>query len=78
MAGGAAGDDAELTSPMSGSLVKWLAEDGETVEAGQPLAVLEAMKMETTVPAHRSGTLARGTQNQGTAVARGDVLAKIA
>lgn len=78
MAGAAAGDEAELTSPMSGSLVKWLAEDGEMVEAGQPLAVLEAMKMETTVPAHRSGTLARGTQSPGTAVARGDVLAKIA
>lgn len=77
-AGAAAGDEAELTSPMSGSLVKWLVEDGEMVEAGQPLAVLEAMKMETTVPAHRSGTLARGTQSPGTAVARGDVLAKIA
>jgi acetyl-CoA/propionyl-CoA carboxylase biotin carboxyl carrier protein len=78
MEGGAAGDGADLTSPMSGSLVKWLADDGEIVEAGQPLAVLEAMKMETTVPAHRSGTLAQGTQSPGTTVARGDVLAKIA
>jgi acetyl-CoA/propionyl-CoA carboxylase biotin carboxyl carrier protein len=70
-------DDAELASPMSGSLVKWLAEDGEMVEAGQPLAVLEAMKMETTVPAHRGGILACGPQHPGSAVVRGDVLAKI-
>jgi acetyl-CoA/propionyl-CoA carboxylase biotin carboxyl carrier protein len=73
----AAEDDAELTAPMSGSLVKWLVESGETVEAGQPVAVVEAMKMESSVVAHRSGILARGPQDPGTAVARGDVLAKI-
>jgi acetyl-CoA/propionyl-CoA carboxylase biotin carboxyl carrier protein len=70
-------DDAGLASPMSGSLVKWLVEDGAAVEAGQPVAVLEAMKMETTVPAHRSGTVARGPQEPGTAVGRGEVLASI-
>lgn len=70
-------DDAELASPMSGSLVKWLAETGDTVQAGQPIAVLEAMKMETVVPAHRSGTLNRGQQAPGTAVGRGEVLASI-
>jgi acetyl-CoA/propionyl-CoA carboxylase biotin carboxyl carrier protein len=85
--GGAAGhhtageeeeDDAELTSPMSGSLVKWVAKTGDTVEAGQPVAVLEAMKMETVVSAHRGGTLTRGQQEPGTAVGRGEVLASIA
>ncbi|MCC2661729.1 MAG: acetyl/propionyl-CoA carboxylase, alpha subunit [Arthrobacter sp.] len=85
--GGAAGhhpagtdeeDDAELTSPMSGSLVKWVAKTGDTVEAGQPVAVLEAMKMETVVSAHRDGTLTRGQQEPGTAVGRGEVLASIA
>jgi acetyl-CoA/propionyl-CoA carboxylase biotin carboxyl carrier protein len=70
-------DDAELTAPMSGSLVKWLVESGEAVEAGQPVAVVEAMKMESSVAAHRSGILARGPQEPGTAVVRGDVLAKI-
>lgn len=69
--------DAELTAPMAGSLVKWLVESGEAVEAGQPVAVVEAMKMESSVAAHRSGILARGPQEPGTAVARGDVLAKI-
>ncbi|WP_309057359.1 biotin carboxylase N-terminal domain-containing protein [Streptomyces sp.] len=85
--GGAAGhhpagadeeDDAELTSPMSGSLVKWVAKTGDIVEAGQPVAVLEAMKMETVVSAHRDGTLTRGQQEPGTAVGRGEVLASIA
>ena len=85
--GGAAGhhpagtdeeDDAELTSPMSGSLVKWVAKTGDTVEAGQQVAVLEAMKMETVVSAHRDGTLTRGQQEPGTAVGRGEVLASIA
>lgn len=73
----AAEDDADLASPMSGSLVKWLAETGSTVQAGQPIAVLEAMKMETVVPAHRSGTLTRGQQEPGTAVGRGEALASI-
>jgi acetyl-CoA/propionyl-CoA carboxylase biotin carboxyl carrier protein len=70
-------DDAELASPMSGSLVKWLVEPGGSVEAGQPVAVLEAMKMETVVSAHRAGALDRGPQAPGTAVGRGDVLGKI-
>ncbi|WP_309107510.1 biotin carboxylase N-terminal domain-containing protein [Arthrobacter sp.] len=70
-------DDASLTSPMSGSLVKWLVETGDAVKTGQPVAVLEAMKMETTVAAHRAGILARGPQEAGTAVGSGEVLAKI-
>lgn len=70
-------DDASLISPMSGSLVKWLVESGDAVEAGQPVAVLEAMKMETTVVAHRAGIVARGPQEAGTAVGSGEVLAKI-
>ncbi len=71
-------DLSELTSPMSGSFVKWLVAEGDRVEAGQPVAVVEAMKMETTVAAHRSGTLARGPQAPGDAVGRGDVVAAIA
>jgi acetyl-CoA/propionyl-CoA carboxylase biotin carboxyl carrier protein len=42
------------------------------------VAVLEAMKMETVVSAHRDGTLTRGQQEPGTAVGRGEVLASIA
>jgi acetyl-CoA/propionyl-CoA carboxylase biotin carboxyl carrier protein len=72
------GDGQVLASPMNGNLVKWLADDGAAVDAGAPIAVLEAMKMETTVAAHRAGTLARGGQEPGTAVVRGEQLATIA
>ena len=70
-------DHTELSSPMSGSLVKWLVEAGDSVEAGQPVAIVEAMKMETTVAAHRRGLLARGPHEPGAAVGRGDILATI-
>ncbi|HIT74769.1 MAG TPA: carboxyltransferase domain-containing protein [Candidatus Avipropionibacterium avicola] len=61
--GGAAGEDAPSTDPGAvlppapGSLVKWLVADGDTVEDGQELAVLDAMKMETRVAAPRGGVV---------------------
>ncbi|GEP27562.1 ATP-grasp domain-containing protein [Cryobacterium levicorallinum] len=62
-------DPAELRSTMSGTVVKWLVDAGATVAAGEPLLVLEAMKMESTVVAHRSGRLV------GLIVAPGDAVA---
>ncbi|WP_258546478.1 biotin/lipoyl-containing protein, partial [Microbacterium sp. H6] len=50
-------DPSELRSPVSGTLVRWLVDDGAEVTEGEPVAVLDAMKMETTVTAHRTGTL---------------------
>ncbi|HSU70993.1 MAG TPA: biotin carboxylase N-terminal domain-containing protein, partial [Micrococcaceae bacterium] len=50
-------DPAELRSSMAGTVVKWLAAPGDVVEQGQPVLVLEAMKMETAVAAHRDGVL---------------------
>jgi len=70
-------DDRELVSPIEGNLVKWLVEDGASVEEGDAVAVLEAMKMETKVAAHRSGTLSREAQEPGTRIARAQVLATI-
>ncbi len=70
-------DDGALTAPMNGNLVKWVANDGAQVSEGDPVAVLEAMKMETTVSAQRSGTLVRGPQEAGAAVVRGDALGTI-
>jgi acetyl-CoA/propionyl-CoA carboxylase biotin carboxyl carrier protein len=61
-------DPAELRSTMSGTVVKWLVEAGATVVEGEALLVLEAMKMESTVVAHRSGTLV------GLLVAEGDAV----
>src|SRR5687767_1717390 len=50
-AGAAASGDA-LTSPMQGTIVKVVAEEGQTVAAGDPVVVLEAMKMEQPLGAH--------------------------
>lgn len=53
----AAADPSELRAPAPGTLVRWLVDDGAEVAEGDPVAVLDAMKMETTVTAHRAGTL---------------------
>ena len=55
----ATADPTELRSPMPGTLVRWLVDDGAEVAQGDPVAVLDAMKMETTVNAHRAGALSQ-------------------
>jgi len=69
--------DGTVTASMGGTLVKWLADDGATIGAGQPVAVLEAMKMETEVLSKVAGTFRRGGQEPGAAVARGEVLGAV-
>lgn len=65
-----------VTSPMPGTLQKWLVEDGAEVAEGTAIALVEAMKMETSVPAPRSGRL-RITAQPGTTVGFGAELATI-
>jgi acetyl-CoA/propionyl-CoA carboxylase biotin carboxyl carrier protein len=55
-AGRSAGDDA-LVSPMQGTIVKIVAADGQQVSAGDTVVVLEAMKMEQPLTAHKDGTV---------------------
>ncbi|MDQ0102717.1 acetyl-CoA/propionyl-CoA carboxylase biotin carboxyl carrier protein [Paenarthrobacter nicotinovorans] len=69
--------ESALVSSMSGTVVKWLVEPGAEVAAGDPLVVLEAMKMETQVPAHRAGTLSEVLSAPGGVVLAGAVLAHI-
>lgn len=76
-ADGGAGANGAVTAPMGGNLVKWLADDSSQVAAGQPVAVLEAMKMETVVSAASAGTFRRGEQEPGAAVVRGEVLGRV-
>ena len=52
----AAGGDA-LVSPMQGTIVKVVAPDGQSVSAGDTVVVLEAMKMEQPLTAHKDGTV---------------------
>ncbi|MDS9467737.1 biotin carboxylase N-terminal domain-containing protein [Paracoccus sp. MBLB3053] len=50
-------DASVVTAPVAGTLTLWQAEAGAEVEAGQVIAVIEAMKMETRIEAHRAGRL---------------------
>ena len=56
-AGSAAADPAAVASPIAGTLHAWKVEDGATVKEGDVIAVMEAMKMEMQVAAHRSGRI---------------------
>lgn len=69
-------DDAELRAPAPGTLVRWVADDGAAVAEGDTVAVLDAMKMETPVIAHRAGTLSH-LADVGTAIAADAPLARI-
>jgi acetyl-CoA/propionyl-CoA carboxylase biotin carboxyl carrier protein len=69
--------ESALVSSMAGTVVKWLVEPGADVAAGDPVVVLEAMKMETQVPAHRAGTLSEVLSGPGGVVTAGAVLAHI-
>ncbi|HWK78989.1 acetyl/propionyl/methylcrotonyl-CoA carboxylase subunit alpha [Microbacterium sp.] len=73
----ASADLADLRAPAPGSLVRWLVDDGAEVAAGEAVAVLDAMKMETQVTAHRAGTLSH-TASVGDMVSADAVLGRIA
>ncbi|NUU32220.1 biotin carboxylase N-terminal domain-containing protein [Arthrobacter sp. C9C5] len=77
--GGAAApaDPGELRAHMAGTVVKWLVAPGAAVAAGDPVVVLEAMKMETQVAAHRDGTVTDVRAEAGGVVSAGAVLALI-
>lgn len=68
---------AEVTVPMQGTVVKILAQPGDQVRAGDPVIVLEAMKMENLVVAARSGTVSAVTVEVGDSVGAGDTVAVI-
>ncbi len=70
-------DAAAVLSPMDGNLVRFAVEDGATVSKGQTVAVVEAMKMESAVAAHRDGVFAPGTLDVGAAVRRSQALGTI-
>lgn len=64
----------ELRAPMPGLLVSVLCQPGDAVEAGQPLAVLQAMKMENELSLPRGGTVAEIKATPGQTVEQGQVL----
>ena len=66
-----------LTSPMQGTVVKVAVEVGQQVEVGDLIIVLEAMKMEQPLIAHKAGTIANLTAVIGETVSSGTVLCDI-
>jgi 3-methylcrotonyl-CoA carboxylase alpha subunit len=66
-----------LCAPMNGSIVRVLVEVGQQVEAGTPLVVLEAMKMEHSIRASQAGTVAALYCAEGEMVSEGAVLVEL-
>ena len=66
-----------LTSPMQGTIVKVAVADGDVVQAGDLVVVLEAMKMEQPLTAHRAGTVQSLSAQVGATVTSGSTLCLI-
>ncbi|MEE4350809.1 MAG: acetyl/propionyl/methylcrotonyl-CoA carboxylase subunit alpha [Pacificimonas sp.] len=74
---GAGGGDGVLTAPMPGRVLSLLVKNGNAVEAGAPLLVLEAMKMENRLTAQRAGTVTGLSVSEGDQVSEGQLLLTI-
>jgi biotin carboxyl carrier protein len=66
-----------VVAPMPGKIVRLLVAEGDTVEAGQGLLVMEAMKMQNEMKASKAGRVVSLTAHEGATVAAGEVLAAI-
>ncbi|MUN40402.1 acetyl/propionyl/methylcrotonyl-CoA carboxylase subunit alpha [Actinomadura litoris] len=75
--GGAQASGDSLVSPMQGTIVKLVVEDGSTVAAGDTVVVLEAMKMEQPLTAHKAGTITGLSAGVGQTVSSGAVICEI-
>ncbi len=77
--GGAVGGDSEtaLRSQIPGKAVSFPVEEGASVKKGDPIVVLESMKMQVAVKSHKDGTVKSIKVKEGGSVAKGDVIAEI-
>jgi acetyl-CoA/propionyl-CoA carboxylase, biotin carboxylase, biotin carboxyl carrier protein len=75
--GGAAASGDAVTAPMQGTVVKVAVEEGQEVSTGDLVVVLEAMKMENPVTAHKDGVITGLAVETGAAITQGTVLAEI-
>jgi acetyl-CoA/propionyl-CoA carboxylase, biotin carboxylase, biotin carboxyl carrier protein len=74
--GGGAGTDA-VVSPMQGTVLSVAVAGGDEVQAGQVICIVEAMKMENEVHAHRAGVVSELSVAAGEPVATGQVICLI-
>ncbi|NDJ59876.1 MAG: biotin/lipoyl-binding protein [Chloroflexi bacterium] len=77
VAGARGRGDGRVKAPIPGLITRVLVEPGETVTAGQPIAMLEAMKMENELRAPTDGVVAALHVSVGQSVVRSEVLAEI-
>ena len=73
-AGAGDGEVGEVTVPMQGTVVKVLVKPGDSVQAGQVVCVLEAMKMENNIVSEVAGAVLEVRAEPGASVGTGDVL----
>jgi acetyl-CoA/propionyl-CoA carboxylase biotin carboxyl carrier protein len=76
-ASGAAASGDSLTAPMQGTVVKVTVEEGQAVAAGDQIVVVEAMKMEQPINAHKDGIVTGLSVEVGATVTSGEVIADI-
>lgn len=76
-AGHGGGGSGIVSAPMPGKVIAVLVADGDAVEAGQPLVLVEAMKMETTLSAEIAGRVQKVSAAPGQLVEAGQVLVEI-
>ncbi len=75
--GGGGGGPDLLTAPLQGNMWKVLVEQGQAVEEGQILCIIEAMKMENEITAHKAGVIKELSVTEGAAINAGDAIALI-
>ncbi len=73
-----AGEGKAVTSPLPGVIIEVSVKEGQTVKAGQKVAVIEAMKMENEIQASADGTVTAVLVNKGDSVLEGAEIVKIA
>ena len=76
-AGGGGGDCEDLLSPLQGTVFKVVVEKGAEVEEGALICIIEAMKMENEITAHRSGKVEELLVTEGASVGSGEKIAVI-
>ena len=72
-----ASNDGTVRSPLPGTILKISVKEGDIVRAGDPVAVLEAMKMENTIEAEQNGTVTKIHVSQGDSVMEGSEILSI-
>ena len=75
--GPAAASGDAIAAPMQGTVVKVAVTEGQQVAAGDLVVVLEAMKMEQPINAHKPGTVRKLAAEAGAVLASGDVICEI-